>query len=192
MPRWLGVDVGGSRKGFDVAVVDERQVVHVEGHLDRDAVVALIEEYSPALVAIDSPRCCAPVGQGSREGERLLARSICGIRWTPDECRVRGIQYYAWIREGLCLFAGLAERGVEAIEVFPTASWTRWFGRRGKRRRSDWSRQGLASLGLGGTPARTNQDERDAIAAAVTARQHTRGLTETLAEIVVPVSPLPP
>jgi hypothetical protein len=44
----------------------------------------------------------------------------------------------------------------------------------------------LAALGLDGMPARTNQDQRDAIAAAVTARQHTLGMTETMGEIVVP------
>jgi hypothetical protein len=36
--------------------------------------------------------------------------------------------------------------------------------------------------------ASTNQDQRDAIAAAVTARAHTRGVTELMGEIVVPVA----
>ena len=35
-------------------------------------------------------------------------------------------------------------------------------------------------------PERTNQDERDAVAAAVTAREHTLGLTEAIGEIIVP------
>jgi hypothetical protein len=34
--------------------------------------------------------------------------------------------------------------------------------------------------GLDGVPARTNQDQRDAIAAAMTARQHALALTETI------------
>jgi len=46
----------------------------------------------------------------------------------------------------------------------------------------------LASLGVEDLPQRTNQDQRDAIAAAVTARQHTFGRTETFDEIVVPLS----
>lgn len=54
-----------------------------------------------------------------------------------------------------------------------------------------WSREGLAALGLEGLPARTNQDQRDAIAAAVTAQQHTFGMTETVGEIVVPAVPRP-
>jgi hypothetical protein len=39
-----------------------------------------------------------------------------------------------------------------------------------------------------GVPERTNQDQRDAIAAAMTAQQHTRGLTQAIGEIVVPAA----
>jgi hypothetical protein len=46
----------------------------------------------------------------------------------------------------------------------------------------------MNTLGLEGLPKRTNQDQRDAIAAAVTARAHTRGVTELMGEIVVPVA----
>ncbi len=148
--------------------------------------VRLVEAHRPEIVAIDSPRSCAPPGQSTRECERLLARAVCGIRWTPDEDRVRAGAYYGWIVEGLALFEALAGSETQAIEVFPTASWTRWLGRRGARSRSAWSRAGLETLGLDGIPARTNQDQRDAIAAAVTARQHARGETETIGEIVVP------
>ena len=91
------------------------------------------------------PCCCAPGGQTARDGELQLARSICGIRWTPAQQRVRASAYYAWIAEGLALFGALAARGVEAIEVFPTASWTRWHGTRGSR-----TRAGLDSAGTGG------------------------------------------
>jgi predicted nuclease with RNAse H fold len=183
--RWLGIDVGGQRKGFDVALVDERRLLALEGRLRRHAVVELVERARPTLVAIDSPRGCAPEGQTARAGERQLAKSICGIRWTPDARHVHANDYYAWVVEGLALFGALAGR-VEVIEVFPTASWTRWQGKRGSQTRSAWSRQGLAELELDGVPRRTNQDQRDAIAAAVTARLHTHGMTETLGEIVVP------
>ena len=184
--QWLGVDVGGERKGFDVALIDERRVLALKGGLDCEEVVELVARARPMVVAIDSPCCCAPDGQTTRDGERQLAKSICGIRWTPDEGRVRASPYYAWIVEGLALFSALAAHDAEVVEVFPTASWTRWCSKRGSRSRSAWSRQGLASLGLVAVPDRTNQDQRDAIAAAVTARQHTQGLTETMGTIVVP------
>lgn len=186
------MDVGGKRKGFEVALIDQQRLVQLEGGLGCAEVIELVELARPELVAIDSPISFAPEGRTTRDGERALARTICGIRWTPDEHAVRASPYYAWILEGLTLFDALTARGVEAIEVFPTASWTRWFGRRGSTSRSTWSRRGLAALGLIGIPQRTNQDQRDAIAAAVTARQHTQGTTEALGTIVVPSGPITP
>jgi predicted nuclease with RNAse H fold len=145
-----------------------------------------VARHQPLLVAIDAPCSCAPAGQTARPCERALGRRVCGIRWTPDEAHVRANPYYAWVVEGLALFDALRARRQLAIEVFPTASWTRWVGARGARSRATWTRGGLGALGLAGLPPQTNQDERDAIAAAVTARQHTQGLTESIGEIVVP------
>jgi predicted nuclease with RNAse H fold len=184
---WIGVDVGGKRKGFDVAVIDEQRLLALVGRLAREDVVQLVDAEQPAVVGIDSPRSSAPTGRTARAGERALARAICGIRWTPDRVTVEGNPYYTWIIEGLELFEALADRDVEPIEVFPTASWTRWFGPRGSKSRALWTEQGVTQLGLVGVPSRTNQDQRDAIAAAVTARQHTVGSTEALGEIVVPM-----
>jgi len=122
MAVWVGVDVGGKRKGFDVAVIDDHRVLVLKGHLDYKQVVEVIMERQPSLVAIDSPRSCAPEGQAVRGCERQLAKLICGIRWTPDEPRVRASAYYAWVLEGAALFAALASHGVHVIEVFPTES----------------------------------------------------------------------
>jgi hypothetical protein len=75
----------------------------------------------PAVVAIDSPRSCAPEGQSARDGELQPGKSICGTPlWTPDAGRVQASAYYAWILEGHTLFDAMAVRGVEVIEVFPT------------------------------------------------------------------------
>jgi predicted nuclease with RNAse H fold len=177
------VDVGGPRKGFDVALIDDRRLLELRSRLGTGDVVALVAATRPLVVGIDSPRTYAPDGGTSRAGERALARAVCGIRWTPDRARVDAGGYYGWVVEGLKLYAALDGA---AIEVFPTASWTRWQGPRGRRSRADWSRAGLAALGLAGVPARTNQDERDAIAAAVTARSHSSGDTEAFGEIYVP------
>ncbi len=181
------MDVGGERKGFDAAVIDERQLLALDDHLDVAGVMRLVAEHEPVVVAIDSPRCFAPDGQTSRDGERLLARAICGIRWTPDRAQCDG-DYYAWIHEGLALYQALDGTGPDVIEVFPTASWTRWLGKRGKRPRADWTIEGLAQVDLDGLPKRSNQDQRDAIAAALTAREQTAGNTEALGELVVPKS----
>jgi predicted nuclease with RNAse H fold len=184
--RTAGVDVGGRRKGFDVALLDDREVAVLASRLDRNAVVELVSVHQPALIAVDSPRSCAPEGHSTRECERELNTSICGIRWTPDCKRVDADPYFAWIVEGLALYGALAAADLPVIEVFPTASWTRWHGPRGPLTRAAWTRLGLARLCLAGVPERTNQDQRDAIAAAMTAQQHTRGLTQEIGEIVVP------
>jgi predicted nuclease with RNAse H fold len=187
MACWLGVDVGGRRKGFDLALIDDGRLLDLRGKLSCAGVRATAESARPSVVAIDSPRSRALPGQTTRDGERELAKAICGIRWTPDAEHVAEGDYYAWIREGLALFDALADLDIELIEVFPTASWTRWLGKRERRPRSVWSREGLLALDLQGIPARTNQDQRDAIAAAVTAREHAQGKTEAFGEIVVPL-----
>jgi predicted nuclease with RNAse H fold len=127
-------------------------------------------------------------GRGADRPRRRTRAGQVGLRYPLDTRRkaVYASAYYAWILEGLALFHALAAHDVEVIEVFPTASWTRWQGKRSPRTRAAWTRQGLAALGLDSVPARTNQDQRDAIAAAMTARQHSLALTETMGDIVVP------
>lgn len=189
MSHWVGIDVGGRRKGFDIAVIDERRLVELQRERDPDAVVMIATAVTPALVAMDSPCCGAGEGAAARDGELALNRAVCGIRWTPHLDRMGGNPYYEWITQGLQLYAAFQAAGVATIEVFPTASWTRWQGPRGTRSRAAWSRAGLAETGLDRLPTRTNQDQRDAIAAAVTARLHSQGATESFGEIVVPAWP---
>jgi hypothetical protein len=78
--------------------------------------------------------------------------------------------------------AAAAELAAKALDLTPLRH------KRTPRTRAAWTRQGLAALGLDSVPARTNQDQRDAIAAAMTARQHNLALTETMGDIVVPTS----
>ena len=189
---WAGVDVGGTRKGFDVAVVHVHELRDVaRGCHSAEAVLQMLRPYSPKVVAVDSPCSAAPLGRTLREGERALRAAVCGIRWTPDRASLDGGNpYYEWIRLGFDLYNALEREGWNWIEVFPTASWTRWAGPR-QGSRASWTTAALAKLGLRQLPARTTQDVRDAIAAAVTARQYSIGETETFESIVVPRSGLP-
>jgi hypothetical protein len=57
---------------------------------------------------------------------------------------------------------------------------------RGSRSRAAWTREGLRRLRLKGIPEKTNQDARDAIAAALTARLYDVEWTEAFGEIEVP------
>ena len=185
--RWAGVDVGARRKGFHVAVIDAERLVAGPAQL-RTAhhVTGWLREHRPSGVAVDSPLRPAPDGRRSRPDERALARAVCGIRYTPDARALHGNPYYDWIRCGLELYAALAATGWEAVECFPTATWTRLGGPRGSRSRARWSRAVLESAGLDRVPTTMNQDGRDAIGAALTARLHAQGKTDRFGDIVVP------
>ena len=195
MACWIGIDVGAERKGFHLAAVDERGVVRGPERLGLEAVVGRVRELDPLVVALDSPRSYAAPGATRREAERLFAAAkVCGIRWTPDEATVRaaraaGSSYYDWIVNGLRLYAALERErlGERVVECFPTASWTVWAGERCDRRAA-WTRAGLASLALSGLPSRRlNQDDRDAVAAALTARLVSRdGVRVFGGELAVP------
>jgi predicted nuclease with RNAse H fold len=182
----MGVDVGGKRKAFDVAVIDDRRLVDLRRRQSLEDVTAYVAQAGPTVVAIDSPRSCAAVGETHRPEEKALRDAVCGIRWTPSQSHLEGNPYYEWIVEGLRLFAALEHLPCHVIECFPTASWTRWLGPRAGRPRSLWTRQGLATLGLENLPTRCSQDARDAIAAAVTAREYGLRRVETFGDIVVP------
>jgi predicted nuclease with RNAse H fold len=187
-----GIDVGGRRKGFDYVVVDGRRVVSGPQNLKTSReVLESLKRHRPTVIGVDSPCTCALDGDRSRAGERDLAREVCGIRWTPDLSRLDGNPYYEWVINGLELYRTLeaesVAQGWTVIEVFPTASWTRWSGARGKRPRSVWTQDALGAFALNDLPARRlNQDARDAIAAALTAQLYARGEYEAFEEIVVP------
>jgi predicted nuclease with RNAse H fold len=177
---WAGVDVGGQRKGFHVALLDRDLHVQVTQWTCVDLCATSLAEAQPVVVAIDSPSAWAAPGQLSRECEReFRASGLCGIRFTPNEAVAdqRADRYLEWIEVGLELWHALAAAGVPTVECFPTVSWTAWLGHRGVATRAAWSRGGidrLRDLGVSGLAAVRNQDQRDAVAAALTARQQDR------------------
>jgi predicted nuclease with RNAse H fold len=187
--RWAGVDVGAA-KGFDLAVIDRDGLVAAPERVSRvEDVARRLRELGPRVVAVDSPRSAAPDCELSRPCERELVRSgVCGIRYTPDAAALaRNQSYYAWIANGFDLYRELeAEAGWEVIECFPTATWSRLGGPRGKQSRARWSSRVLEGLRLGALPRRLSQDARDAVGAAVTANLYDGGRTEAFGEIVVP------
>lgn len=186
---WAGIDVGGRRKGFHLAVVDGACLV--DGPVRLRGVHEVVNQLSgwrPTLVGVDSPRVPAPAGARSRPCERVFAAAgICSLRYTPDRRAIASNPYYEWIAQGLALYEALSEAGLSAIECFPTASWTRWLGPRRAEPRAAWSGRALARLALRGVPPRMSQDDRDAIGAALTARAHDAGRSEVYGDIVVPL-----
>lgn len=152
----------------------------------------LLASHEPAIVALDAPASWAPPGRRSRPCEVTFARQgICRIRYAPDRATAdaRGDGYDAWIEHGLELWEALRERELEVVECFPTASWTQWAGPRAGQSRTAWTLQALADLaarGLEAVERATNQDRRDAVAAALTARQSTRHPMLVFGPLVVP------
>jgi predicted nuclease with RNAse H fold len=201
---WAGIDVGGVRKGFHVAVV-QQEVGVVRAHdlgvrfrefAGRSAVEDTIDwvvAQGVDRVAVDSPAAWAPEDRRSRPEEVAFAGAgVCAIRFTPaaSAAAEREDGYYGWIEHGLELWAGLVRvEGMEVVECFPTASWTQWFGGRGSRSRARWTREALTVLadhGLGGAEQAQNQDRRDALAAALTARQAGDGEMLRFGPLTVP------
>lgn len=189
----VGIDVGGRKKGFHGCAIDgERIVAGPQGLGGVAAAVAWVAWFGPTTIAIDSPREGAPAGTKARPDEKEFNRAgICRIRFTPPRDKLGGNPYYEWIEHGLELYEALAARlpGTELIETFPTAAWTIWHGPRGDQARGAWSQDGFDSLGLEGAPVRRlSQDDRDAVAAALVARQHEEGLTQAYGKIIVPAA----
>jgi predicted nuclease with RNAse H fold len=190
--RWAGVDVGGKNKGFHVAVVEGNQVTLAGRQAANPTeVVRLLRPFAPVLVAVDSPRTSAADGETCRPCEREFFRAqICHLYWTPSRSVIKEEPFYEWMDRGLDLYDELVAHGFEAIECFPTASWTVWLGPRGSARRTSWSRRALdkleRDLALEGIPPRLGQDSRDAIAAALTARCYDLGGARRFGDLVVP------
>jgi predicted nuclease with RNAse H fold len=146
------------------------------------AAVAAVRRWAatlrPACIAVDSPAAWAETGHAARACEVDFARArVCGIRFTPDAATAaaRTDAYYGWIEHGLDLWRALVDGGERVIECFPTASFSQWVGGRSGRTRATWTRQAVqrfAVAGVTGTTAAGNQDRRDALAAALTARQY--------------------
>ena len=185
----VGVDVGGAAKGFDVCVADGAEVLELASGCNVDAVVALVKASDARAVGIDSPDSCAAPGEKSRPGERQLAREVCPIFFTPEESVVRSEHpFYGWMREGLDLYEALSaeQPAARRVEVFPSAAWTVWAGKRNGRPKSRWSRLALERAGVRGLPGRCSQDTRDAVGAALVAGLFLAGETVNYGGIAVP------
>lgn len=125
----VGIDVAESKRGLDLVGLDrERNILVSRGGLSVADVVAHTISLRPAVVCIDSPSGWSSSGR-SRQSERLLAQvGIQSYRTGPDP---GDHPFYAWMKVGFEIFAGLAAfyplyRGGEvagtAAEIFPHAT----------------------------------------------------------------------
>jgi predicted RNase H-like nuclease len=128
----LGIDVGASRKGLDVVLLDEaRRPGRVASKVAIERLGMLIADVHPDVIAIDAPPVWAPNGS-SRLTERLLAEVNIHAFNTPAARDGHGHPFYSWMEVGFEVFKVAAARGYPryragaprgtAMEVFPHAS----------------------------------------------------------------------
>lgn len=121
MARFAGIDVGGSRKGFHVAVLDPSKGYEwVRGIHRAEDILAELEQIGDLQgVAIDCPPKAQISGPETRLSERHLHRAGYHIQWTrrpthePQEWMENGENLWKTLREGL--------PQVQIVETFPTA-----------------------------------------------------------------------
>jgi predicted nuclease with RNAse H fold len=126
----VGVDVGGTRKGFHAVALLGGRFVCQTADVDPARIVAWSLQQEAKVVAVDAP--CGWSSTGScRRAERSLA--IKGIRCfaTPTRARAETSAFYQWMLNGAKLYEELATHytlfdgtriaGPSCIETFPHA-----------------------------------------------------------------------
>lgn len=121
MPRFAGIDVGGSKKGFHVALLNPMTGFEWVRGINRaeDVLAELAQIQDLRVVAIDCPPKAQIVGPETRLSERDLHRAGFHIQWTrrapmpPQEWMENGENLWKTLGEGLAQ--------VQIVETFPTA-----------------------------------------------------------------------
>jgi predicted nuclease with RNAse H fold len=171
-----GIDVGGTRKGSHIALVDSayRLVEPVLRAPTPEAGIHHLIAAGVTHVAIDAPRRPAPDGARSRACERELRRITShGIFWTPDSAHVATHYLRDWLEAGFAWFAAVEAAGLHAEEAFPSAAFAELEPRAHGVTRSAHTTRVVANIrrrvGCGSHQLRS-QDDRDALCAAWIAR----------------------
>jgi hypothetical protein len=149
---FVGVDPTATRKAFTYAALHQDLSVLSMAEGELEDVLDLLANHAGALVAVNSPsHLNAGLVRQSQEGDGPAGRHLRGtdLRVAEHELRAHGISVAAtpsreaacpaWIRVGLSLFRGLAERGFEPLpsgdcprqwlETHPHAAFTALLGR---------------------------------------------------------------
>jgi predicted nuclease with RNAse H fold len=119
---FAGVDVGGERKGFHVALTDGRVILEIAAELSLRQTVEWLAQRSPTVVAIDAPPQALIQGPETRAAERALSQAGFRIQWTRRQGT--GLPAPEWMNHGAALWHELqrALPNARLIETFPTAA----------------------------------------------------------------------
>lgn len=174
----LGVDVGGSRKGYDLVLLDDaRRIVRTQRHVTLDTLTGRIEAWRPDVVCIDSPPAWAVGAPRATEAAVLaLGLSLYRTPWAEDH---KTNAFYAWMLAGFAAFDAARRHGYDmydgaasvhgrALEVFPHAIASVLHGARRPAgvRKHDWRRWALAAAGVEAAALQGN-DQVDAALCAL-------------------------
>ena len=197
----IGIDVGGSGKGFHAVVLRNGQFAP-QHFTAATAVERWCMEQAAQVIAIDAP-CAWATSGGSRIAERSLAVGGQTIQCfkTPARSSAQGRAFYGWVFNGeklyrrlllhYQLFDGTRLRGNIVLETFPHAVVCALEGRVAPARpKATTRRRMLRDQGYDDGPLR-NIDFVDAALCAVTAERFLLGRTSSFGNaeegfIVVP------
>jgi predicted nuclease with RNAse H fold len=120
----LGIDVGGSKKGFHCALCESGKpdILKLFHAFNPQDIVHWLKrlEVEPSIIAIDCPPRCTRTSSASRLAERQLHRRGFRVQWTRHE----GKGSVEWMQNGQSLWDTLRLDFPSStlIEAFPTVA----------------------------------------------------------------------
>ena len=191
MQTVVGIDVGGSRKGFHAVSLADGGQYETLNTPDADRLATWCRERGAITIAIDAPCCWSPDGR-MRSAERELARRGISCFSTPTRAAAvaHPKNYFGWMLAGERLFEALGETHPRyddsqkpgtpvCLETFPQAVACTLAGRVvSAREKTTIRRQLLVDKGVD-ISRLTNIDLVDAMLCALTARAFEAGAFTT-------------
>ena len=118
--NFIGIDVGGIKKGFHCVCLNNRKIVSCIHDRELKNICKWIVDFNPDVIAVDAP--CGWSANGlSRESERSLAINGKNISCfsTPTREKAKKSSFYKWIFNGEKLFNELSQNNFTVIETYP-------------------------------------------------------------------------
>ncbi|GAB4058413.1 hypothetical protein GCM10028811_08830 [Uliginosibacterium sediminicola] len=192
-----GIDVGGPRKGYHLAILRQRQILAVVNSTDPQQILRQCLDAGVSAIAIDAPSqwtSNAASHRTIRSAERALLQAGIHCFFTPTRERAAANQsgFYEWMFQGEALYQALAAHYPPArqtqpstpfcCETFPHAITHQALGSetRARLKRSQRS-QLLQAIGLA-DPQLDSIDTLDATLCALSAQAILQGASQAYGE----------
>lgn len=119
---FAGVDVGGEKKGFHLALTDGQTILELGAELPLAKAIEWLKQKKPAVIAIDAPPKALIQGPNTRAAEQALCKAGFRIQWTRRQGT--GLPAPEWMQHGETFWNELRRAMPQAqlIETFPTAA----------------------------------------------------------------------